>query len=144
MCLALSTPSLRFFSRIHKPAFFYSPAECISAYINAHLQLIVKSLPSHVKDTNNFFNLTQSLPTPLLSNIIMMTINVTLLYTNNSHPLVSLEHFLNQCPPKGTTVGICMTPSLDKNVSYKKLIYHPWAHNEFNKIFKHHNIVLMR
>ena len=31
---------------------------------------------------------------------------------------------------------------LDKDVTYKKFTYHPWAHNKFNKIFKHHNIVL--
>ena len=24
----------------------------------------------------------------------------------------------------------------------KKFTYHPWTHNQFNKIFKHHNIVL--
>ena len=28
------------------------------------------------------------------------------------------------------------------NVTYKKLNYHPWAHNKFNKIFKQHNTVL--
>ena len=30
-----------------------------------------------------------------------------------------------------------------KDVTYKKFTYHPWAHNKFSKIFKHHNIVLM-
>jgi GIY-YIG catalytic domain. len=29
-----------------------------------------------------------------------------------------------------------------KFVPYKKFTYHPWAHNKFNKIFKHHNVVL--
>ena len=32
--------------------------------------------------------------------------------------------------------------TLDKGVTYKKFTYHPWAHYEFNKIFKHHNIVV--
>ena len=32
---------------------------------------------------------------------------------------------------------------LDKDVTYKKFTYHPWARNKFNKIFKHHNVVLM-
>jgi hypothetical protein len=31
---------------------------------------------------------------------------------------------------------------LDIDIIYKKFTYHPWAHNKFNKIFKHHNIVL--
>ena len=26
--------------------------------------------------------------------------------------------------------------TLDKDVTYKKFIYHPWAHNKFNKIFR--------
>ena len=32
--------------------------------------------------------------------------------------------------------------TLDKDVTYKKFTYHPWAYNKFNKIVKHHNIVL--
>ena len=32
--------------------------------------------------------------------------------------------------------------ALDKDVTYKKFTYHLWAHHEFNKIFKHHNVVL--
>ena len=32
---------------------------------------------------------------------------------------------------------------LDKDVTYKKFTYHPWARNKFNKIFRHRNIVLM-
>ena len=32
--------------------------------------------------------------------------------------------------------------TLGKDVTYKKFTYHQWAHNKFNKIFKHHNIVL--
>ena len=33
--------------------------------------------------------------------------------------------------------------TLDKDVTYKKFTYHPWARNIFNKTLKHHNIVLM-
>ena len=32
--------------------------------------------------------------------------------------------------------------TLDKDVTYRKITYHPLAHNKFNKIFRHHNIVL--
>ena len=34
--------------------------------------------------------------------------------------------------------------TLDKHVTCKKFTYHPLAHNEFNKLFKHYNIVLMQ
>ena len=34
-------------------------------------------------------------------------------------------------------------PVLDKDVTYKKFTYHPWAHNKFNKLFKQHNIGVM-
>jgi hypothetical protein len=27
--------------------------------------------------------------------------------------------------------------ALDKDATYKKITYHPWAYNKFNKIFKH-------
>ena len=33
--------------------------------------------------------------------------------------------------------------TIDKDVTYQKFTYYPWAHNKFNKIFKHHNLVLM-
>jgi hypothetical protein len=37
---------------------FYSyPTECVSAFIDAHLQPIVKSLPSYIKDTNHFLDI---------------------------------------------------------------------------------------
>ena len=50
----------------HPIVFSYgSPTERISVYIDAHLQSFVKSLPSHVQDTNNFLDMIRSLPTPL-------------------------------------------------------------------------------
>ena len=40
-----------------------SPTEHVSVYIDTHLQPFVKSLPSHVQDTNHFFHMIWSLPT---------------------------------------------------------------------------------
>ena len=66
------TPSLYLLPKVHKPdnpgcsivSSYGSPIECISAYIDAHLQSFVTSLPSHVQDTNHFLDMIQSLPTP--------------------------------------------------------------------------------
>ena len=67
------TPSLYFLPKVHKPnnpgrpivASFSSSTERVSAYIDAHLQPIVKSLPSYIKDSNHFLQIILSLPMPL-------------------------------------------------------------------------------
>ena len=76
--------SLYFLHKLYKPGFpgrsivasFSSPPECVSVYIDTHLQPIVKYLP------NIFLQIIRSLPMPLPSNIIMVTVDVTFLYTN--------------------------------------------------------------
>ena len=103
------TSSIYFLPKIHKPdnrdrpivASFSSSTKYVSAYIDAHLQPIVKSLPSYIKDTNHFLKIILSLPMSLPPNTIMATVDVTSLYTNIPHPhgLSSLEHFLNKRPP---------------------------------------------
>ena len=59
------TPSLYFLPKVHKPnnpgrpivASFSSSTEHVSAYIDAHLQPIIKSLPSYIKDTQHFLEI---------------------------------------------------------------------------------------
>ena len=60
----------------------------VSAYIDAHLQPIIKSLPSYIKDTQHLLEIIRSLPMPLPLNTIMATVDVTSLYINNSHPII--------------------------------------------------------
>ncbi|XP_054290772.1 uncharacterized protein LOC129005789 [Macrosteles quadrilineatus] len=77
-----------------------SITERISAYLDSHLQPVVKELPSHVKDTNHFLDRLQMIPTPLPPDAILVTVDVTSLYTNipHTHGLAALEHFLDQRP----------------------------------------------
>ena len=103
------TPSLYLLPKIHKPgnpghpivSSYGSPIERISAYIDDHHQLFVKSLPYHIQDTNHFLDMIRSLPTPLPPDTIMATVDVSSLYTNIPHTygLSALEHFLDQHPP---------------------------------------------
>ena len=59
------------------------PTEKISAFVDHTLKPLVLNLPSHVKDTAHFINLLSSLDIP--DNHIMMTIDVSSLYTNIPH-----------------------------------------------------------
>ena len=87
------TPSLCLLPKIHKPVnpgrpsvlSYDSPTESVSAYIDAPLQAFVKSLPSHIQDTNHFLNKIRSQPTSLPPDIIVATVDASSLYTNIPH-----------------------------------------------------------
>ena len=60
-----------------------------------------QTLPSHIKDSNHFLYILRFFPTPLPSNILLVTIDATSLYTNipHTHGLSALEKFLSKRPP---------------------------------------------
>ena len=96
-------------------ASFHSVTERISAFVDFHLQPIVQSLPSHIKNSYHFLTILLSFPTPLPSNILLVTIDVTSLYTNIPHTygLSALEKFLSRCPPTSrpaTHFLVALTP----------------------------------
>lgn len=108
------TPTFYILPKIHKPgnpgrpivSSYGSPTEMISAFIDQHLQPIVTGLPSFVKDSYHFLELLQSvsLPTNSTHPILMVTIDVTSLYTNIPHAegLKALETYLQKRAPPHT------------------------------------------
>ena len=103
------TPTFYMLPKIHKTnnpgrpivASFNSPTERISAFIDRHLQPLVTSLDSHIKDTYDFLGKLKNLAMPLPANALMATIDVTSLYTNipTTQGLSALAHYLNLRPP---------------------------------------------
>jgi len=71
--------------------------ERYSAFLEHHLQPFVQALPSYIKDTNHFLSTIHSISDPLPPNIILVTVDVTPLYTNipHTHGLAVLEHYLD-------------------------------------------------
>ena len=61
----------------------WGPTEKISSFVDHILKPHVVALPSHVKDTTHFINLLATLDIP--DNHILMTIDVSSLYTNVPH-----------------------------------------------------------
>ena len=59
----------------------HCPTEHISGSVDFFSNPFVKDLPSYVKDTTDFVKKIQSIP-PLNTNILLVTLNVTFLYTN--------------------------------------------------------------
>ena len=60
------------------------PTECISQFIDFHINPLVASLDSHIKDTTDFLNKLANLAT-LPNNAILVTLDVSSLYTNIPH-----------------------------------------------------------
>jgi hypothetical protein len=76
---------------------FISHSRHVLAYADTHLQSFVQSLQSYIKDTCHFLKILHSFPTPLPSNTLMVSTDVTSLYINIPHihgPKV-LEKFLS-------------------------------------------------
>lgn len=106
---ALRTPVFYHLPKIHKEgnpgrpivSSFNSPTERISAFVDGHLQPFVNQLNSHIKDTFHFLEKLHNLQTPLPANSILVTVDVTALYTNISttQGLSAVEHFLSKRPP---------------------------------------------
>ena len=91
------TPLFYGLPKIHKPA-----------YITHFIQPLASNLPSHIKDTKHFLSLIEKLP-PLPSNALLVTADVTSLYTNIPHEegIAAVIHFMEKykhllptnCPP---------------------------------------------
>ena len=83
---------------------YNSPTERISAYVDHHLQPLVKQLDSHIKDTHDFLDKLKNLNTPLPPGTILVTIDVTSLYTNIPTPqgLAAMEAYLYTRPANAT------------------------------------------
>lgn len=60
-----------------------APTERISEYVDFHLQPLVAATSSYLKDTADFLRKLSSIPTP--SNCILVTLDVSSLYTNIPH-----------------------------------------------------------
>ena len=79
------------------------------------IQPLVKNLPLHIKDTKHFPNLTENVP-PILTNALLVIVDVTSLYTNISHEggIPAVTHFMEEykhlvptnCPPPHTVRAI--------------------------------------
>ena len=84
-----------------------SPTNHLSSYIIQFLQPLANNLPSHIKGTKHFLNLT-NLP-PLPTNTLLVTADVTSLYINiqQGDSISAVIHFMEKqkhllptnCPP---------------------------------------------
>ena len=84
------------------------PTDHLSAYVTHFIQPLASNLPPHVKDSKHFLNLIEKLP-PLPPNALLVTADVTSLYTNNPHQegitavIFFMEEYkhllLTSCPP---------------------------------------------
>ena len=85
------------------------PSERISEFVDYHLKPLVQTLPSYIKDTTHFLFQLQNLG-PLPENAILVTLDVSSLYTNIPHKEgeEACRHFLNTRPLKSIpTERIC-------------------------------------
>ncbi|XP_068696962.1 uncharacterized protein [Montipora foliosa] len=113
--------------KVHKPGYPGRPivssnshrTERISHFIDHHLQPLVHKLPSHVKDTNDFLNKLLTIG-KLPSNSLLVTLDVSSLYTNIPHNegINACDHFLRTDPhntiPTGTICDLIrMIPTMN-------------------------------
>lgn len=86
------TPLFYGLPKVHKPGIPLrpivsacdSPTDNISKYVTYFIQPLAEQLPSYIKDTKHFLEHLNSLP-PLPPNAILVTADVTSLYTNIPH-----------------------------------------------------------
>ena len=100
------------------------PTERMSHFVDYHLQPLVHGLPSFVKDTKDFLNkrfTTGNLP----ANILLVTLDVSSLYTNIPHNegINACEHFLRTSSqntiPTGTICDLIHMILTMNNFSFK-------------------------
>ena len=74
------------------------PTEHLCTYIIHFIQPLASNVPSHIKDTKHFLNLTKKLP-PLPLNALLVVADATFLYTNipNEEGIASVIHFMQEC-----------------------------------------------
>ena len=61
------------------------PTEKISGFVDVHIRKYVESIPSYIKDTTHFLKIINELPQPLPKGSILVSFDVTALYTNIPH-----------------------------------------------------------
>ena len=111
-----STPLFYGLPKIHKPGCPLrpivsgcdGPTDHLSPYVTHFIQPLASNFPSHIKDTKHFLNLIEKLP-PLSPNALLVTADVTSLYTNIPHEegIEAVIHFMEEykhllptnCPP---------------------------------------------
>ena len=104
-----------------------SPTDQLSNYVTHFIQPLVEILPSYIQDSKHFLQLLESLP-PLPENAILVTADVTSLYTNIPHEegIESVLHYMklqaNTLPPGAPsphTIGILLETILkNSNLSF--------------------------
>ncbi len=133
MCVEhLITPVLYTLPKIHKQyreippgrpivAAIGSLTEKISAFVDFHLQPLVTSLPSYIKNTMEFIELMKNVEWPDHP-VFLVTMDVESLYTNVSFQggLEAIEFFLD--------LGLCQVPSTACLSDLAKLVL---SHNYF-------------
>ena len=125
------TPLFYGLPKVHKPnlplrpivSACDSPTDQLSNYVTHFIQPLVEILPSYIRDNKHFLQLLESLP-PLPENAILVTADVTSLYTNIPHEegIESVLHYMklnaNTLPPDGPsphTIGILLETILKNN-----------------------------
>ena len=100
-----------------------SPINQLLSYVTHFIQPLVEILPSHIQDSKYFLQLLESLP-PLPKNGILVTVDVTSLYTNIPHEegIESVLHYMklrtNTLPPRTPsphTLGVLFETTLKNN-----------------------------
>ena len=98
------------------------PTEKISGYIDAYINPLVQQTPSYIKDTTHFLQLIHEIQTPLPENTLLVTLDVSSLYTNIPHDETILA-------VKETMKSKNLNPNLIKWIS--KLLSHVLTKNAF-------------
>ena len=125
------TPLFYDFPKVHKPniplrpivSACHRPTDQLSNYITHFIQPLVETLPSYIRDSKHCLQVLESLP-PLPENAILVTADVTSLYTNIPHEegIESVLHYVklhaNTLPPDAPnpdTIGILLETILKNN-----------------------------
>ena len=105
------------------------PTERISQFVDYYLKPLVCTVPSYVKDTTDFLNKLANLNTinTLPDNAILVTLDVTSLYTNIPHREgipggYSQKKWVGVCGPLPKTLTLFMS-SLQANLRPKSAIF---------------------
>ena len=100
-----------------------SPTEKISEFLDHFLQPLLVTIPSYIKDTTHFLRMLSELP-PLPDNLLLITLDVTSLYTNIllSKARVVLKNYLDR-----HRTG----PEMPTNISLIKLLNLVFTKNIF-------------
>ena len=125
------TPLFYGLPKVHKPnislrpivSAYDSPTDQLWNYVTHFIKPLLEILPSYIRDSKHFLQLLESLP-PLPENAILVTADVTSLYTNIPHEegIESVLHYMklhaNTLPPGAPsphTIGVLLETILKNN-----------------------------